>query len=302
MREMGGRRWRISAACAATTVAIAVTSVVLGAPGARAVGGGPDAALAHDTNSARAAAGLPGFAYASDLASVAQGQAQRMAADLHIFHNPNLGSEVEGWQMAGENVGVGADAQAVHDAFMASPRHRDNILSSSFTEFGIGTTVGSDGRLYVAEVFRLPEAAPEAAPAPAQEPAPEPTSDPAVAPDAAPIPDPTPVNDDAGPVSDPRPASEPVTPDTVPATRPAPSPTIVSTPAPTRTATLTATPIRRSSLPIAAVRPRLVSSVSPAAVVRHGTPIMWLAALLAQAVLIAHMVVFWRRSTVRVDL
>jgi hypothetical protein len=39
---------------------------------------------------------------------------------------------------------------------MASARHRANILSRSFTQIGIGTARGSDGRLYVDEVFRQP--------------------------------------------------------------------------------------------------------------------------------------------------
>ena len=38
---------------------------------------------------------------------------------------------------------------------MASPAHRDNILDSDYTEFGIGV-VASGGRLWVTEVFRQP--------------------------------------------------------------------------------------------------------------------------------------------------
>src|SRR4051794_9414422 len=139
-------------------------------------------------NSARSASGLGAYAYAGDLADVALGQAQRMAARHAIFHNPNLASEVSSWRMVGENVGVGSTVDSHHDAFMNSPAHRANILSSDFTEIGVGSVIGDDGRMYVSEVFRLPEGAADVAPAPDPEPAPvaAPAPAPAPAPVAAP--------------------------------------------------------------------------------------------------------------------
>jgi uncharacterized protein YkwD len=35
-------------------------------------------------------------------------------------------------------------------------RSRDNILSKQFTEFGMGTAMGSDGKLYMVQLFRGP--------------------------------------------------------------------------------------------------------------------------------------------------
>jgi hypothetical protein len=116
------------------------------------------------TNSARGSNGLAGYGVRGDLTAVARRQAGRMASAGRIYHNPGLGSEVGGWSSVGENVGVGTSVSAIHSAFMGSSGHRANILSRSFTEVGIGTARGSDGRLYVSEVFRRPSGATYTAP------------------------------------------------------------------------------------------------------------------------------------------
>ena len=110
----------------------------------------------YRTNAARASHGLRAYAVRSDLTSVARRQAARMASAHRIYHNPYLGSEVTNWRSVGENVGKGSSVSAIQNAFMSSSEHRSNILSSTFTEVGIGTARGSDGMLYVSEVFRRP--------------------------------------------------------------------------------------------------------------------------------------------------
>jgi hypothetical protein len=56
------------------------------------------------------------------------------------------------WTLYGENVGVGPDVQSVHQAFMNSPGHRENILFPYFTELGTGTA-WSKGNVYVTEIY-----------------------------------------------------------------------------------------------------------------------------------------------------
>ena len=107
-------------------------------------------------NSARAANGLPGYSYASDLATAARGQAERMAASGELYHNPNLASEVGGWSRIGENVAYAGDWRSAHEVLMNSAPHRAQILDSGYTQMGVGTAVGRDGTLWVAEVFRTP--------------------------------------------------------------------------------------------------------------------------------------------------
>src|SRR3954468_1095751 len=142
------------------------------------------------TNASRADAGLAAYAYAGDLASVALGQAQRMAAAHAISHNPNLADEVTNWLMVSENVGRGPDADSLHQAFMDSPLHRRAILSPDSTEMGIGVVQGDDGRIYVSEVFRAPlgqaaASAPAAAPADTAAPPAPVAADPAPSPPPA---------------------------------------------------------------------------------------------------------------------
>ncbi|MFN2614324.1 MAG: CAP domain-containing protein, partial [Actinomycetota bacterium] len=71
-----------------------------------------------------------------------------------IYHNQNLGSDVKGnWTMVGENVGVGPDVATLHQAFIDSPEHRDNILERSYNQIGVGVAYGADGNIYVTEDF-----------------------------------------------------------------------------------------------------------------------------------------------------
>ncbi|MFZ5849971.1 MAG: CAP domain-containing protein, partial [Actinomycetota bacterium] len=113
-------------------------------PATAAYAGPDEGTFTAGANGARAGSGLPAYRVAADLVAVARGQAQRMAGEGRLYHNPNLASEVRGWSFVGENVGVGPSAQAIQNAFMASPSHRSNILDRDFTEIGVGTAVGAD--------------------------------------------------------------------------------------------------------------------------------------------------------------
>jgi hypothetical protein len=95
-----------------------------------------------------------------------------MAAAHTIFHNPALGSQMCCWQAYGENVGMGPTATSVAQAFLGDASHRANVLSTTFTQVGIAAVTGSDGMVYVDEVFRLPSGAPSPPPPPPPSPAP----------------------------------------------------------------------------------------------------------------------------------
>lgn len=109
-----------------------------------------------------------------------------MAERRSIYHNPNLEADADAagvdWRYIGEeNVGVGYDVQELHDGFMASPGHRQNIMFGEYNVVGMGVVAGDDGRTYVAQVYATvaraaptaPVEAPEVAPAVASEPEPE---------------------------------------------------------------------------------------------------------------------------------
>lgn len=133
-------------------LALALLGSVIVVPSALADSAGT---MVASINASRRAAGLAPYAVRSDLAAVALAQAQRMAAADRLYHNPNLATDVKNYAWAGENVGYGPDLVTLHQAFMNSPEHRANILSTRFTEVGVGV-VTKDGVVWVAEVFRRP--------------------------------------------------------------------------------------------------------------------------------------------------
>ena len=135
-----------------TAVAVAVAAALFVAPSASASTSGSFVSL---VNSARASAGLKGYAVSSQLTSVALGQAERMAAQQRLYHNPSLATQVTSWKYVGENVGYGPDVSTLFSAFMHSAPHRANILDHDFTQIGVGA-VTKNGTLWVSMVFREP--------------------------------------------------------------------------------------------------------------------------------------------------
>ncbi|HEX9711475.1 MAG TPA: CAP domain-containing protein [Actinomycetota bacterium] len=104
-------------------------------------------------NAERRQRGLNTLVVKNDLADVARRHSRRMAAEGSIWHNPNLGNEVDGWQVIGENVGMGPSVESLHAAFMNSKPHRDNILYSSYNQIGVGNAVDESGTIYTTHVF-----------------------------------------------------------------------------------------------------------------------------------------------------
>jgi uncharacterized protein YkwD len=152
-RSTGGRR---ALAALVAVLAVVTTAFVAGAATAGPAGATSveDVFTSH-INSARASRGIPRLAVSADLVRVARGQANRMASQDLLYHNPNLTSEVTNWRWVGENVGYGPDAITVVVAFMESAPHKANILDRDYTQMGVGAVTVGD-RVWVAEVFRRP--------------------------------------------------------------------------------------------------------------------------------------------------
>jgi hypothetical protein len=144
---------------AAMLLCLLGASAIVAAHPTQALAGPNEGDFFGAANAARSSAGLSGYAYAGDLAAAARAQAERMAASGQLEHNPDLGGSVSNWQGLAENIGVGPDWQSIQQALMDSPDHRAAILSSGYTQLGVGTAVDSDGTLWVSEVFRLPAGA-----------------------------------------------------------------------------------------------------------------------------------------------
>ena len=82
---------------------------------------------------------------------------------LPVGHRPMIARLVDrlarvgfSWRAAAENVASGqTTAGSVMAAWMNSPGHRSNILSTN-TRIGVGFAVAADGRRYWTQVFATP--------------------------------------------------------------------------------------------------------------------------------------------------
>jgi uncharacterized protein YkwD len=122
--------------------------------------------LLDKANADRASAGLSPLRMDEGLVRAARAHAATMAARKHISHQfsgePSPSDRITAvsnlhLERMGENVAVAPNIDDAHDALMASPPHRDNLLSSKFNVAGFG--VVRQGRvLYVAQDFGLSRA------------------------------------------------------------------------------------------------------------------------------------------------
>lgn len=181
--------------CAALAAALA--GLVLLVPAASA-----DDALAVEeqrmlemVNDHRIEQGLRPLKMHDGLRKMARRHTHDMAAEGDIFHNPDMVSDANaaapGWRLLGENVGVGPSTASVQDAFLDSPKHRENIETQAFTVAGIGAVRGPDDRLYFTQNFAEWEPQPDPTPVPKATAPPPSTAPPPTAAPTAPPPAPT---------------------------------------------------------------------------------------------------------------
>ena len=123
-----------------------------------AASAGPDPASVEQQflsllNRERANNGLGALPRHPGLDGLAREWSGFMLSQDHLHHRPNLAAEVDQritpyWTRIGENVGVGGSAERLHDAFMASPSHRANVLGD-YNSMGVGVATEPDGRIWV---------------------------------------------------------------------------------------------------------------------------------------------------------
>lgn len=111
-------------------------------------------------NASRAGAGLAPLSQDSELVAYARSHTEAMAAAGKIFHSSTtqLQGVSSGWSLLGENVGLGPDPQVLHEAFMSSSSHRENILGG-FNFVGVGAAFDTNGVLFVTVIFMNQEQA-----------------------------------------------------------------------------------------------------------------------------------------------
>jgi len=124
--------------------------------------------LVEQTNAERVTHDLSFLTASAVLEDAAQMKADDMAQKGYFAHTSPEGitpwywfSEAGyGFSYAGENLAVNfVDSRDVTNAWMNSPKHRDNILGANFTEIGIATSRGVyEGReaVFVVQMFGKP--------------------------------------------------------------------------------------------------------------------------------------------------
>jgi hypothetical protein len=118
---------------------------------------GPSGTLLSRINASRAAAGKAPLEAYWDLTDDANAHTNRMVTEGRVYHNPSLSGVTGVWHALGENVGVGIDANQLHDEFMASAGHRANILGD-YNYVGIGTSVDASGLVWATVIFMRADA------------------------------------------------------------------------------------------------------------------------------------------------
>ncbi|RNA68630.1 CAP domain-containing protein [Alteribacter keqinensis] len=114
------------------------------------------------TNEERAQHGLPELEIAEDVSEVARDKSADMRDNNYFDHNsPTHGSPFDmmrsygvNYNAAGENIAAGQQTpEQVVDAWMNSQGHRENILSSNYTEIGVGHVEGGQYGHYWTQMF-----------------------------------------------------------------------------------------------------------------------------------------------------
>lgn len=115
-------------------------------------------------NEARAAAGLAPLERMGELDAVARGWSTTLATQgRDLAHNPDYTAQIPGgWSAAGENVAwmgelrvVPADdvAVTIHQGWMDSPGHRENLLNPGYTRIGVGVAFSPEHGYYLTQNF-----------------------------------------------------------------------------------------------------------------------------------------------------
>ena len=111
-------------------------------------------------NSDRARYGLAPLVIDPELCRIARIKSEDMRANGYFAHvSPTYGDVRQmltafgySFEAAGENIAHHRDVEKAQAAFLSSPGHRRNVLSTRYTRFGVG--VATDGNsVYLTQIF-----------------------------------------------------------------------------------------------------------------------------------------------------
>ena len=110
--------------------------------------------FARKMNAERASRSMGKMSIDPEISKVARVHTNEMVQRNELYHttSTDLRNRVTSWVVLGENVGVGSTVDSLHQAFMNSPAHRDNILHASYAHVGVGVKKAGD-RMWVTVIF-----------------------------------------------------------------------------------------------------------------------------------------------------
>jgi uncharacterized protein YkwD len=92
------------------------------------------------------------------LDDLAKAHANYMAKTQRLVHTVEDGEDLKellGSDIVGENVQRGTSILNMHlSSIQDGSMHMRNLVSRQFKQFGMGTALGDDGKLYMCQVFR----------------------------------------------------------------------------------------------------------------------------------------------------
>jgi len=112
-------------------------------------------------NSDRARYNLPPLTIDPELCRIARIKSQDMRDNQYFAHTSPTYGDVRSmlkqfgytYAAAGENIAHHATAEKAQAAFLSSPGHRKNILSSTYTKVGVGIAIDQKGFVYLTQIF-----------------------------------------------------------------------------------------------------------------------------------------------------
>jgi hypothetical protein len=128
------------------------------------------AELVGDVNDLRTRNGLPALVVDDELTAKAAAWARTMGGAGRIWHSALPDGITADWAALGENVGTASTVEQLHQAFVNSPHHYENLVRPDYQYIGVGIA-DVEGVLYASEVFmKLQPATPPATRPPADTP------------------------------------------------------------------------------------------------------------------------------------
>ena len=112
-------------------------------------------------NSDRARYNLAPLVIDPELSRIARVKSQDMRDHQYFAHTSPTYGDVHSmlrrfgyaFAQAGENIAHHKSVDKAQAAFLSSPGHRKNIMSSAYTKVGLGVAIGDTGDVYLTQIF-----------------------------------------------------------------------------------------------------------------------------------------------------